>query len=503
MKSSDAPQHTSPETSIKAVLDWLALSSKQHLPEHAELLHRQMRLVRATPIPTPQRSKLLDLFYTHTERLVRTEIPELQQASLPVSRRLRQRVRALQELLETLSQDYLNTLSELFDPQAIQPHTVPADTLGKTLQCIVWNIHVSHLVASPTPIGLWLALHNTFNTARRLGLNTISPEGNGNSLEQLYLGALLAAIAQPASFNSRELAFIAECTESMACAVHISETPPLDSTGVFWIDPNADFPACAIVRRSPPPDITTWFFSCKNLAQDLKTRYEALLNGAQAATLALPAMADSSAGQGVLRRLGTLWGNPGKRRFSRRRQSYRAKMCIGLEQLWHLLQKPEEARSVSEWMVINESPDGYAIMHVSGQTGHLEVGDVLAILPSQENGEDTSLWLVCIVRWAISENPEHLELGLQLLASRAMAAVIAQPQAPSSAPITALMIPETPPLRQATGLVVASGQLSCHSGKLIVLVEKDNLAIHELRPTHLDEQTNSIDIFSVEPDETM
>ena len=40
--------------------------------------------------------------------------------------------------------------------------------------------------------------------------------------------------------------------------------------------------------------------------------------------------------QGILRRLALYWGHSGKRRFSRRRQNYRAVLCIGLQALWQL-----------------------------------------------------------------------------------------------------------------------------------------------------------------------
>lgn len=503
MKQIDDTLHTQPEASIKAVLNWLAQTSQQLLPEDAEQLHRQIQIVRATPIPTAQRRKLLDLLYSHTERLVHAELPELHSASLPVSRRIRQRVRGLQDLLETLAQDYLNTLSELFDPQAVESHHAPQETLTKALRCMVWNIRISHLVASPTALGQWTELHSTFNTARQLGLITPSGNRQPGSLEHLYLCALLVAIAQPASFNSHELEFIAQCIESIELDVQISNTPPLNSEGVFWIDPKTDFPAYAIVRRAPPPEIKPWFFSCKNLAREIRLKLNGLLKGNTASSLNLPILAESPTGQGVLRRLVHLWGEPGKRRFTRRRQSYRAKMCIGLEQIHRLLHASDAQPAISEWMVINESPDGYAIMHMSGETGHVQAGDIVALQSDKEKPAHENAWLICIVRWAISENPEHIELGLQLLAAHATVAFVAQAKVISAGTIPGLLLPENPPLRTSVALIVSSGQLSTDTGKLIVLLEQDNLAIREFRPTRLDEQTNRIEVFSLEPDETV
>ena len=502
MNPSKTPPAIPVEHNIQSALEWLAEANRRSSPEHAEQLHRQMQLVRAAPLPTSQRSKILDLFYTHTARLVETEIPDLQQITMPISRRLRLRVRVLQNLLETLAQDYLNTLSDLFDPQLTQPHRPPAEALRHIIQCLVWNIRVSQLIAAPTPVGLWLELHTILGTIRRLGCEKSLTDEQQSSMEHLYLSAILIAIAQPTSFNSRELEFIASCLDSLSHDIHLSESPPLDSNGAFWIDPQVDFPAHAIVRRPPPPDIHAWFFSCKDFAGKISGLLKLLVKGTPAASIGLPAMADTVSGQNILRRLVTRWGDPGKRRFNRRRQSYRARMAFGLNHLWQLFKTPETPPPFSEWMVINESPDGYAIMHMSGEASELAVGDIVAIQPGKDAAKSESPWYICIVRWAVSENPEHIELGLQLLAAKAMAASIGQAHGKPAQTINALLIPETPPLRNTPAVIVESGKLSSTSEKIIVLLEKENLEIREVRPTHLDEQTSLIDVFSVEPDET-
>ena len=153
-------------------------------------------------------------------------------------------------------------------------------------------------------------------------------------------------------------------------------------------------------------------------------------------------------------------------------------------------------------MVTNESPDGYALMHMTGQTHQLRVGDITALQAIGDRTEAVPLWHVCIVRWALSENPEHIELGLQLLASRAQAAEIAQPFELESGKIAALILPETPPLRHTQSLIVRTGAIKDTKRKIIVLLEKENLEIRELRPTSLEEQTSSIEVFSVSSDES-
>lgn len=496
------PTNSANDANIKSILEWLALAHGRSGNDDSDQLHRQLLLLREAPIPSAQRIKLLDLLYNHAERMVEAELPALREVSLPASRKKRLRVRALLELLAALTQDYFNTLAELFDPLAESSPHPPLTSLRRVMCCIAWQIRINHLVAAPSGLGLWQQLHAAFRSARRLGLAETPGPCGAPSILQIYSNALLSAIAQPASFCAAELSFISDYIEQTGASLELDDNPPLGQTAIFWIDPDKDFPAHALIRRLPPPDTQVLYFSCDGLARTTRKHLSELKHGAHASTLGLPAHSETRAGQGILHRLHRLWGQPAKRRFSRRRQSYRVLFCTGLDSLWRLLKSPETAPPLSEWMVTNESPDGYALMHMAGQARHLEVGDIAAIQPIDERAEAKPVWHICVVRWALSENPEHIELGLQVLASQAAAAEIFQPGQPTAASIAALLLPETPPLRHSPALIVPGDTLGDTNHKLIVVVEKDNLAIHEVRVTRLEEQTNGIEVFSVSPDET-
>ncbi|RIX46821.1 MAG: hypothetical protein D3M94_08940 [Rhodocyclales bacterium GT-UBC] len=494
----------SAESSIKGILEWLALAHGRNGNEDTEQLHQQLQTLRAAAVPTAQRQKLLDLLFSQAERIVNTDLLALREISLPVSRKLRQRIRATLEMLGTLTQDYFNTLADLFDPHNTVSPRPPQGALRRVMLCLNWQIQISYLVASPTILGVWQQLHAAFRTAQRLGLSHSAPVRDGLSISQIYTNALLAAIAQPASFSSRELSFINSYIAVCNHALELSSEPdPIKGdNSIFWIDLDKDAPAHALIRRLPSAESPTLYFSCAAVTELAMHHLRELRSGATASSLGLPAFAETRTGKAVLKRLVELWGRPAKRKFPRRRQSYRVHFCAGLESLWQLMKHPESTTALSEWMVTNESPDGYALMHMSGHTRNLEVGDIAALQPIGERAEAVPLWHVCIVRWALSENPEHIELGLQLLASRAVAAEIAQPFDLDSPSISALILPETPPLRPSQALIVPTGALGDAKHKIIVLVESDNLAIREVRTTSIEEQTSSIEVFSVSPDET-
>ncbi|MFZ2267214.1 MAG: hypothetical protein WAV95_06515 [Azonexus sp.] len=498
----DALSPQSNEANIKSILDWLALAHSRQEAGDPDQLYRQLLLLRETPIPTGQNVKLLDLLYRQAERIIDAERPSLREASLPVSRRIRQRVRVILKLLETLTQDYFNTLSELFDPQCTALTRAPQTTLRRVMHCIAWQIQISHLIASPPGIGLWQQAHAAFGTARRLGVaDTSGPRGEA-SIQQVYTNTLLAAIAQPASFSAEELELIGNYIERTGTSPGLTATPPADCSSIFWIDLDKDFPAHALARRIPSADTQVLYFSCDAIARKIREDLTLLNQGIAASSIGLPALADNRSGKSVLRRLEALWGQPGKRKFPRRRQSYRTHLCAGFNNLWRLLKTPGSEAEFSEWMVINESPDGYALMHMSGHTHRLRVGDIAAIQPTGERAENNPVWHICIVRWAVSENPEHIELGLQLLASHATAAQIIQPGSREARSISALILPEAPPLRPQQALIVQTGTIKDDKLKIVVMVEKGNLEIREMQATSLDEQTSRIEVFSVEAAES-
>ena len=481
----------------KAILQWLALADGRTGADDAGELRQQLLLLGEYPTPPGERIKLLDQLFSHAERVVSGELPALQEIRLPVPRRLRQRTGVIQEILETLIQEYSTWLSEPFDPLTATPHRESNRYLRQVIQCIGWHIRISHLIAAPSSAGIWQQLHSAYRTGRRLGLADLPGPGHEPSLQQSYIRILLAAIAQPASFCSGELEFITSYIESNVRPIDILESPPQDRDGVFWFDLDQDFPAYALARRPPNSNALALYFACDLIARDTRELIAALTKGSPASSLGLPAFADTPAGRGVLRRLAQRWGQPPKRRYQRRRQHYRVKLCAGLEQLWKQIRHPETKGQISEWMVTNESPDGFSLMHISGSISHLRVGDMVAIQPTGERTEQVPRWHIGIVRWAISENPEHIELGMQQLASQAIAAEVIRPLDQKTENLFALLLPETPPLRDLPALVAATGLLNESEQRLILLVGQDNFSVCEVRPTTLTEQTSSIEVFSV------
>ncbi len=167
-----------------------------------------------------------------------------------------------------------------------------------------------------------------------------------------------------------------------------------------------------------------------------------------------------------------------------------------------MLQTPDEMTSedFSQWMITNESPDGYALMHLNGKAGRIRVGDIVALRTETDAGS-SERWQICLVRWAISENPEHIEIGLQVLAPEAIPALLAIPSDPGNkAQTSALILPELPPLRNEPVLVVPAGAIHDPNHKLLLLIERANLEIRQVRASGISEQTERVEVFTIETD---
>jgi hypothetical protein len=449
----------------------------------AKELIAQLKRLRETGLPPLACQNTLEMLFTCLNLRLKTQVGSFVGSRIPLDRGLRQQVHALQNLLDNLAAAYEWLLDSL-------PEDAPVETLFPPLEritfCLHQHLYISYLVAAPAQQGIWQRLHNAHQRSLRAPLE---PTAHGRKLTA-YREALLLAAGQPASHASRELEFVADYIALLADRIVFTAEPPADSSAIFWIEPTHDFSLFALSRRAPPSEYHVFYFSCAHLAAQVQQHLDALHAGQSAHDLHLPPLANTPTGQGALRRLIASWGAPGKRRFPRRRQANhrRAVLCAGLNRFCQLLQQNtrDDSKDFSQWMIINESPDGYALMHLNGTTGHIRIGDVVALRPDSDPG-----WLVCLVRWAISENPEHIEIGLQIIALDAISGTLSD----SATPIPVLLLPENAPMRTVPALLVPSGSVT---GKHCTLRLDGSSKVRECKELKVIEQNGRIELFTFE-----
>lgn len=461
-----------------------------------ELIRLALHELGSTESPAGSRARTLDSLYTRCCSVSEELRPLLTTAPLPLPRRLRPTIRAMQDTLSDLA-DKLIDLSKIADTHEENKahHTRYAVelVLWRVLDTLSRHLFIGSLTASPPISGIWRRLHETYTNARLRSCTNHTPEGTTRSLQDVYYAAVLLGCAQPASFTGAEIDFLEAYTERFSSQIDSNRNPPGSNPLMFWIDPARDTVATPCTRKPPPPETPVRFFSCSRLAALLAEQLASLNEGVSPEDLNLPAFAATPAGKGVLKRLIGFWGSPGKRRFPRRRQNYRGELCIGFDNLCRLYRTPSQPVDTSDWIITNESPDGYSVMHAAGKIRAITVGDVVSL--KTETGDT---WQACIIRWAISENQEHIELGLQVLSAQAFTADIAflrgddrrtgQP---------ALVLPATPALRPEESLVVPSGLLSSHFKNIVLIEEKNNIEVREINIGQCDEQNGRVEIFEI------
>lgn len=486
---------------VQKVLRWLALGKHEPKKRHFDALREHLLVLRAEALPTPHHIKLLELIHTRKEMMFEGVLPLLHHTSLPIPRRIRGLVQSVQAVLENLAQDYMGCLAELFDPDKKTPSQPPQITLHRSITALSQHIFLSYLLIAPAQPGIWQSLHGAYLNACRLGLQKQSATPDGPTIEQVYKRILLIACAQPASFNSLELIFMADYVRQLDNKAPLLTTPPKEQTSVFWIRPDFDRPPQAIARRQVAPSDTVFYFSCVAIADLTQHHLQAIMQGEHPSRLHLPEFTGTAAGQSTLRRLSQAWGIPAKRRFQRRRQTSRGDMCIGIQNAWYLLAHPEDPyclNNLTHWMITNESAQGYGVMHVSGKVDQLHIGDIVLLRPQ----EGQATWQVCVVRCAYSENAEHIELGLQVLSPQAQPAKAILPELANTAyqgQLPILLFPALPPLRPSRSIVVPAGFINPQRGQFVLMIEGENLQFNDVKATSLDEQTGRIEVFSITP----
>ena len=275
-------------------------------------------------------------------------------------------------------------------------------------------------------------MHRLYGIAQAAGVATQSSEYQVHTAEQLYIKALLLAFAEPAKLAPGDLdqvRFYLDRYGSLARLEPASAMQDPKAHAAFLVRPSEARPGQSLLKRRDDvlqPDDRILY--CAPLVDKLLSQIDGLKNDVLPSRLGLPKTAGEGRYLTLLRSLAQCWSAPATRRYARTRFHPRVDVAVGFSTLWRFLgggayQRRSDdavARSapsgdMTEWTVSNESPDGFALRYVSGNTSEVRVGEVVAVRP-----RDNAAVHVCIARRAATTFAS-LELGVQVLASRAMA----------------------------------------------------------------------------------
>jgi hypothetical protein len=474
------------------LMNWLSITAPEILT--AEELAPRLGILLGLQLPPAQKLHLLEALFIRFDRCFDEQVSHFVGVKVPLNPVTHRKVNLLLDVIGDFALGYEGILNALASDA---PEDDTRLCLERAVFCLRNHLYVSYLVGCPAGLGIWQRLHGAFLRNWQSARATLPS----------YIEALLLATAQPAALTAREIVCIAAYARQHARQGQISEAMPENNEGAFWIPLQQDFHAFPLSRRSPPPGARVIYFSCYDIVAQTQLYLDDIVRNR-----AHPEILDEAGSRQnsihILERLISSWGHPSQRRFPRHRKSYRGRLCVGLKQLHAFLKTPESPPddNLSQWIITNESPDGYTLMFLNGATNPIAVGEIVALLPneppqegapSQEGGppqESAAHHPVGMIRWVQSETPEHIEIGVQVLAPTAMPAMLTIQDEVLRA--EALILPGPPVLPNAA-ILVAPADVVTEQNRSRILVARDGEPSHMVYVLTMREQSRYVAVFMV------
>ena len=488
---------TSQSDRTAPVLDWLATELSADADLELAALVRHLEELGRPEISRNQFHRCLDLLHTRSLAISGLFRERFASATLPLTVNLHRAASRLVSALGKIAAGYEEVLAEVRHRLARTVRRNPEAIGAKALEILGEQLTIAHLAGNSAPFEFWLRAHSFFRASRLDGSADPAASQASEGAVRAYKYILAFSAAQPEGLTGAEINWLSEYLSSNAKSIIIRSSPPGEGVfGWLWIDPDQDAPPVATSRRDPPGVDGLIYFTAEELARRTTALIEQL-EGEGEAPVALPDSLGRSETATLLRRVREYWTSPPHREHPRRRNQYAVGVCCGLEQIWRMLREPAstaQSRYASEWMVVNESPTGYAIMQVTGTASALTPGIAIAL----RRGKDDP-WTLCVVRWIRSETPEQIELGLQVIANTAKPVTVGFRGGDKPRPMRpALVIPPIAALGRQQAILAPAGTYSARRFMLVSDIHR--LYIAQGRLLSLDMQTPAVELFQYEID---
>lgn len=479
-------------SALERALSWLAAAPAADALRDLAPLRRHLAAIGAVDINPLQYFRIVDLFQTRAGFTASTVKPLLLDATLPVAAQLRTIAKCLMDIHGALATAYLRVLRCSTPQQLADLGQTPVRLCALGLANLEQKFEVAQFVSSPVTDEFWRqaqAFHELLvMSAAHLPADEVA------AAERPMKAMLALFAAQPDGLSPRETAFLAEYLRGHAASVQIHRLGAKPVSSDDGGAAAAGLPEAAVARRLPGSNLGLRF-SCQALSRLVASHLSRLDQGEGLAAVGLTGESLTADYRSVLTRAMEHWQSAPKRQSHRRRSGYRVQVCTHLAALWQQLRQPDDPSQTevdlpaSDWMIINESASGYAIMHVSGELAGLLPGSAIGVQAAAGKP-----WTICIVRWARSENPEHIELGLEIVAPHAEPVRVVRSRGGDSTQLSAFLLPPLPGLGRGESLLTARGYFSPEAFTLIT-ESAAHIQVTECVPSQISMHTASVEIF--------
>lgn len=493
--------------SLDAVLTWLAGEPGDDPVSDLALLRSHLVAAGDDTLSISQREELLDLFRLRALDISGRFRPCLLTATLPLPRDLHVPAATLIDSLLVIAEHYRVVLADLQRRWLRSRRQELVVLSGHALGLVGEACMIGAMAGAAAPFGLWQRAHVLWlASGLREQMNEAAPEGEMAVAGRQYRRLLAVSVSQPEGLTARELQWLYDYLEVAAADAVLSAQPIQPEAASYWLDMAQDSPPIAVSRRRPGEGTNILHFSPQPIARRLAVQIEWLeerILQAEVVGLArdgelldpdtsgLPEGLTPVEVLSLLRRLRDRWVSPPLRAQQRRKHQYTVQVSAGLKAIWEIGRGNQT--SIAEWLVFNESPGGYAILCVGGVDGALSAGMILAL-----RREASQPWSICVVRWIRSDNPDQVELGLQVVSQGYTSVSIGFRGGEARNTSPALMLPPMAAVRPHLALVTHAGTYV--SRRFLLVHEGEQLYVAQGRVLGLDMQTAAIELFQYEID---
>lgn len=438
----ESAQADDPELRPDAMRAWLARLPLTKPLAAATAIADRAALVRSREPAVRKRIRLYDLLYETAAEVLPQIEEKLGRASLPLSAQADALIEQANRLLKEFGYGYSKIAVEVSGKWLGLGFAKPLRSATlRGMASHARRLMLSYRVYSGGSRSAWTAMHRLYRIARDGGFagETII---NGFTIELLYRRALLMAFADPARHKPGELdrvRFYIERHGELAVLGDAGSmlTGKAGSGGVFLVDHDDRVAGRSLAKwHAVQPTPQDLILDCTALIRKLGEHVRGLEANIVPAQLGLPLVARQPQYLAMLRAMMGCWGAPAMRKYHRARFHPRVDLVAGFESVRGFLDgaayrrwqaergEPETpAEDVSEWVILNESPSGFALRLVAGGATEVRVGELVALRP-----HDRGTVQACLARRALSAKGRRLVMGLEALAGRPLAISFSVPE---------------------------------------------------------------------------
>ncbi len=474
----DTTAKTHPQKVIaftRSLLHTDAFSAGTSLLAEIKTLNRQ-KLSADTRISTLELYRKITIELSHELELIYSEV------SVPLSTEAANCASLSKALWLETGYGYKRSLvdlkQKLFNFHQDKQHSL---VILRIVEAIKNEALVNYLTYSAPSESLWSDLHKVYFHALQLSLENVTVKEhtsiNNKTINLVYIQVLLMHLANPSRLDKPSIKKMAHYVASLAKYADLRGMGVIENaTGVFLIELDSNKPAVPYLKNRNIPNVETDILLVTvEVARQIHQQLRYIQHNKKIGNDTLPTAALDVVDEDLLIHLIKYFGTNNSRAFPRLEKKYSAELALGLEAACILFRSKKRINDdvLTEWEIMNVSPDGYAL-----RTSHLpalavNVGDLITIIDTQNN-----IWSVGRIVWLICKE-QHIETGIKLLAPTAISTFIQQTGRNEFN--NALLLPDIKAFNKATSIVVNRGCLIENSTiEIKTLNKKSKLQIKQL-----------------------